>query len=161
MVFPKAFQTYVPKSHCVATQSYGAILITEDGEVAVVHGKNSRKWSLPKGHGLTSETPLQAAVRELKEEAGVDMRGVKPDDEIKFRCGIYFVFNVKQPIPLNPEDSNEIDSAMWCPLNRLPYLTGNSGLNAFRHFMKIDAMIETSHPRLNPQAAVWYSDMSE
>ena len=161
MVFPKAFQTYVPKSHCVPTQSYGAIVITDDGEVAVVHGRNSKKWSLPKGHGHSTETPLQAAVRELKEETGIDMRGVKADDELKFKSGIYFVFNVKEQVKLNTEDSGEIDSVMWCPLHRLPHLAGNSGLNAFRHFMKIDTMIETAYPRANSSAVACYNDMTD
>ena len=157
MGFPKAFQTYVPKSHCVPTQSYGAIVITEDGEVAVVHGKNSKKWSLPKGHGLSTETPLQAAVRELKEETGIDMRGVKPNDELKFKCGLYFVFHVKDQLALNPADVNEIDGAIWCQLHRLPHLAGNSGLNAFRHFMKIDRLIESTRLNTNEDVACWYN----
>ena len=71
MTFPRAFQNYVPRTHCIDTHVYGAILISPEGDILVVQGRLSNKWSFPKGHGNKSETPLAAAIRELKEETGL------------------------------------------------------------------------------------------
>ena len=79
--FPSAFQSYTPNTHCIPSHSYGTIVLTEAGEIAVVYGHESQKWSLPKGHGQGShETPHEAAIRETLEEVGLDLAGKKPVD---------------------------------------------------------------------------------
>jgi 8-oxo-dGTP pyrophosphatase MutT (NUDIX family) len=42
-------------------------------EIAVVHRPRHDDWSLPKGHVEAGEHALQAAVREVREEAGLDV----------------------------------------------------------------------------------------
>lgn len=37
---------------------------------------NERKWSLPKGHGNQNESKLLCALRELKEETGIDQESL-------------------------------------------------------------------------------------
>ena len=137
MSFPRAFQNYVPRTHCVDTHVYGAILISPCSEILVVQGRQSNKWSFPKGHGRSYETPLAAALRELREETGIDMTGVTPDNELRFKSnrsgsgGVYFVFYVADTITIEPEDTREIMNTMWCPRNRLAHLTGNMDLTTF------------------------------
>ena len=137
MTFPRAFQNYVPRTHCIDTHVYGAILIAPEGDILVVQGRLSNKWSFPKGHGNKSETPLAAAIRELKEETGINMSGVTPDNELRFKSnrtgsgGIYFVFHVKEMANIIPEDTNEIMNTMWCPRERLESLMGNIDLTTF------------------------------
>jgi len=111
-------------------------------EIALVRGRKSGKWSFPKGHGKSRESPLHASVRELKEETGIDMRGVKPDDEIRFNTGSYFVFIVADRLPLIPEDTHEILDSMWISLSRIRYLTTNKDLTSFYKTVNIDNLIK-------------------
>jgi len=131
MTFPKAFHSYIPRGHGVPAHVYGAILLNNFNETVVIRGRKSGKWSFPKGHGETRESPLEACIRELKEETGINLRGVSPDDEIRFSSGTYFVFFVKERLPIVPEDIKEVCDAMWTPIYRLCYLTGNKDLTYF------------------------------
>jgi 8-oxo-dGTP pyrophosphatase MutT (NUDIX family) len=52
-----------------------------------------RKWRLPGGGAKNNESYMQAAIREVKEEVGIDLNGyvVKPIDEpIRHKKGFYF-----------------------------------------------------------------------
>jgi len=142
MVFPRAFQSYVPRSHCVTSHVYGAVLITENRETVVIRGRQSGKWSFPKGHGHLAENPLEACVRELKEETGIDLKGVTPDDELRFKAGTYFVFYLADRLPLCPEDTKEVMETMWTPLSRLPFLVGNMDLTTFVRRVDTDLLVE-------------------
>ena len=52
------------------TQSAGGVVLDPSGRVLVV-SQDGRSWSLPKGHIDPGEDALQAARREILEEAGV------------------------------------------------------------------------------------------
>lgn len=153
-MFPKAFQSYVPRSHCVDSQVYGVILISPNDEILVVQGRQSKKWSFPKGHGLHSERPLEAALRELKEETGICLEGKTPDNERRFLSnksgsgGTYFIFQLAETPVVEPQDKNEIINTMWCPRNRLPSLVGNMDLTTFcRKRCHLDSNL--AHARFN------------
>jgi ADP-ribose pyrophosphatase YjhB (NUDIX family) len=142
MVFPRAFQSYIPRTHCVNTHVYGAVLLTEARETVVVLGRHSGKWSFPKGHGVSRELPLEACLRELKEETGIDMAGVLPDEELRFKGGTYFVFYMKNRVELSPQDRNEVEQAMWVSIHRLPQLLCNRDLFTFHKSVNADTLIE-------------------
>lgn len=110
---------------------YGAILLSPDLETVVIRGRQSGKWSFPKGHGLSSENPLEACVREVREETGINLKGIKPDDELRFKVGTYFVFYLSEKPRLCPEDTKEVMDIMWVPLTRLEHLVGNMDLKTF------------------------------
>lgn len=132
LIFPKAFKTYIPRSHCISSHVYGAIVINQClNEVIVIKGRISGKWSFPKGHGKSWETPLIACIRELKEETGLDFNKVIPDDEIRFGSGTYFVFLVKERLELIPEDIKEVVEAKWIHVNGIPLTTANKDLTSF------------------------------
>ena len=141
MAFPRAFQSYIPRSHCVNSHVYGAVLITKDRDTVVIRGRKSGKWSFPKGHGNAQEIPLDACVRELKEETGIDMKNVVPDEELRFRGGTYFVYYLEQRVPLVPEDMKEVEEAMWVSIDRLQYLICNRDLVTFHHCVNADKLI--------------------
>lgn len=142
MTFPKAFQTYIPRTHCINTHVYGAILLNKFNETVVIRGRQTGKWSFPKGHGNYKELPLDACIRELREETGIDMKGRTPDEEIRFRSGTYFVFFVEERLCIEPEDTVEVSEAQWIPLNRLPYLIGNKDLNSFCKCVNFDTLLK-------------------
>jgi len=111
-------------------------------EIVLIKGRQSGKWSFPKGHGLPRETPLEASVRELREETGIDMKGIIPDDEIRFNTGTYFVFFTKDRMKIEPEDIKEVADSMWISANRMQFLRTNKDLNSFCRFVNINHIID-------------------
>ena len=55
--------------------AYGCIII-KDGQVLIEKQKHrdERFWSFPKGHKEGNETDEEAAIREIKEEVGLDVK---------------------------------------------------------------------------------------
>ena len=55
-------------------KSCGAVLFTENGnrQYVVVKSAIKKHWSLPKGHVEGDETERETALREIKEETGID-----------------------------------------------------------------------------------------
>jgi 8-oxo-dGTP pyrophosphatase MutT (NUDIX family) len=63
-----------------------AFRCTKDGDVEVVliAVGQSRRWQLPKGTIEQGESPEVAALREVREEAGVETELVEPIEEIEY-----------------------------------------------------------------------------
>ncbi|HKP52792.1 MAG TPA: NUDIX hydrolase [Chloroflexia bacterium] len=53
-------------------------------EFVAVHRARHTDWSLPKGHVEPGETKEEAAVREVKEETGLDARIIAPIAEVVY-----------------------------------------------------------------------------
>ena len=51
--------------------SCGTLIVNRRGELLLCHVTNTAKWDIPKGLLDAGETPLAAATRELREEAGI------------------------------------------------------------------------------------------
>ena len=51
--------------------SCGTLLFNAAGELLLCHVTNTRQWDIPKGMQDAGESPLQAAMRELREETGL------------------------------------------------------------------------------------------
>ena len=81
------------------------------------------------------------------------MKGVKPDDEIRFNSGTYFVFIVADRLHLCPEDTNEIMESMWVSLSRIRYLTTNKDLTSFYKTVNLDNLIQKVEDRKIPLEA--------
>ena len=67
----------------------GGIIINNNGKVVVVN-QNHDSWSLPKGHVDNGETLLDAAIREIYEETGIqNPKFIKPIGSFgRYRIGL-------------------------------------------------------------------------
>jgi len=54
--------------------SCGVLLLTPGRELLLCHVTGQRHWDLPKGGIHADESPLQAALRETREETGLELR---------------------------------------------------------------------------------------
>ena len=61
--------------------SAGGVVCRKNGEgtdIALIYRTRHDDWSLPKGHIEEGESREQAALREIKEETGIDARIIAP-----------------------------------------------------------------------------------
>lgn len=76
----------VPRAKKVEETSAGGLVV--QGDQALLIGRHDKKgrtlWSLPKGHIEPNETPEVAAIREVKEETGIDAQITKHLGTIDF-----------------------------------------------------------------------------
>lgn len=73
----------------VATSAGGIVIRFVEGEPQLVVGKRKRErdgvtWTLPKGTPNARETTEETALREVREESGLDVRIVRPFDSIEY-----------------------------------------------------------------------------
>ena len=53
--------------------SCGIVIVNDAHELLLCHVTGHDHWDLPKGGAIVGETPLQAALRETREECGLDL----------------------------------------------------------------------------------------
>ena len=100
---------------------YGTILISPKGKLLVVKGRKTGIWSFPKGHLETNELSFHCALRELKEETGIDLL-LYPRREIAF-CKLfkahYYIYSVEDELITGIQDNREIEDVAWMSLEEL------------------------------------------
>lgn len=111
----------------IKVKSCGAIILKKEDDVvkALIVKQINDNWSFPKGHVEENETELETAIREVKEETGLDIKITE-----NFRKMITYspregvlkdvVFFLAKP--LSNEiiiDPYEIKEYKWCTLNEL------------------------------------------
>jgi 8-oxo-dGTP pyrophosphatase MutT (NUDIX family) len=124
--FPKAFDSYKrPKNH--KGQIFGAIIRSGTNKYLLVKGKESGKYSFPKGHIEPNETPLNCIIRELYEETGITLdETIRVKTIIKPKIGTYIYCETSLELPLSPKDINEIEEAGWYDRNTIRTLNLNA-----------------------------------
>src|SRR3954451_25152103 len=71
----------------VPEYSAGGVVFKKEGdryEIVAVSRPRHTDWSLPKGHIEEGETREQAALREVKEETGLETRIIAPLEEVTY-----------------------------------------------------------------------------
>jgi len=107
--------------------SGGAVIAVRDGlpHVALIATRNRTRWGLPKGAVGEGETSEAAALREVREETGIEAKIVKPLDTIEyfFRAGDTLIqkrvdFYLMEYVAgeLQPQLS-EVDDVEWVELS--------------------------------------------
>lgn len=108
--------------------SAGGVVVNADREIVVIvptrrAADGSRVLALPKGHPDGSETPLQAALREVREEAGVEAELVGSLGEVHYwyqrsgrRIAKVVEFFLLRYVSGNVDDhDHEVEHARWVP----------------------------------------------
>lgn len=131
---------------------YGAICLDSFGNVLLVKGRRSNKWSFPKGHSECDEPPVDCALRELFEETGVRLT-TNHCGYYMMKGGGYFVFHIDVSCFLNTRDTNEISDTAWWPMSCLPRHT-NIDVSIFRSHLK-------TMPNKNPRDFIYSDDSNK
>ena len=118
------------RARAAAEVSAGGVVVC-DGQVIVIVPKRRaadgrRVLALPKGHVDAGETPLQAAVREVREETGVEVQLIAELGEVRYwytregrRIAKAVAFYLFRYLAGDPADHDEeIEDARWMPLQQ-------------------------------------------
>lgn len=110
---------------CLYEKSCGAIILYNDADsvkTLLVRNHNGRNYSFPKGHVEKGETEQQTAIREVKEETGLDIEIIDsfrevadycPFGKIKKRVVFFMAQTFSDRVTIQQE---EIDSYIWVDL---------------------------------------------
>ena len=112
---------------CLYERSCGAVVFHEIGGVVrylLIKNKRSAHWSFPKGHVEKGESDEQAAIREVKEETGIDItivEGFKAKSEYSIQRKIekivyIYAATCKQTKTIIQEE--EIEDYLWLDFNK-------------------------------------------
>ena len=100
-------------------KSCGCIII-KNNKVLLVYEKNRNFWGFPKGHVENGETEIETALREVKEEVGLD---VDIDEEKRYVLNYIIRDEIDKTTVLylaTPKNENiimqesEIEKFKWC-----------------------------------------------
>lgn len=115
-------------------------IIIENNKVLLVYEKNGNFWGFPKGHMEKGENEIETALREVKEEVGLDVEIIDKEkryilnyiirDEIDKTTVLYLA------IPKNKEivmQESEIEKVKWCDFEEaLETLTFDNSKEVFK-----------------------------
>jgi 8-oxo-dGTP pyrophosphatase MutT (NUDIX family) len=97
-------------------------------------GNHREVWALPKGHPDGDETPLEAAVREVREETGVEADPIEELGEIEyiyerggkevFKRVVFFLFEYRSG---DLAHDHEIAAVRWMPLEEAAQALTHAG----------------------------------
>ena len=109
--------------------SAGGVVVNDAGEVVVIvptrrAADGSKVLALPKGHPDGDETAADAALREVREEAGVDAELVEKLGDVRYfyqRDGrriakVVAFFLLRYTAGVVDDHDHEVEQARWMPL---------------------------------------------
>ncbi len=126
-ILSKLSNVKIKNLKCLYEKSCGGIIFyktKQNTKILLVKNNNGRYWSFPKGHIEDGETEQETAVREIKEETGLDVTIVKGFREISEYCPFgkirkRVVFFLARAFTDNVKiQEEEIDSYIWVDLQQ-------------------------------------------
>ncbi len=119
-------------------KSCGCIII-KDNKVLLINEIHGNFWGFPKGHMENGETEIETALREVKEEVGLDVKidtdkryvlNYIIDNKIDKTTVLYVAEPISDKIVMQ---ESEIDNVRWCSFNEaLDLLTFNDWKKVLR-----------------------------
>lgn len=92
----------------------GIVVRPEDGKVLVIQRADDGRWVPPGGVLELAETPEQCAVREVREETGVEVRPLRLTGVYKnMKLGVVSLALLCEPIGGHPRPTDEAVSVAW------------------------------------------------
>ena len=123
----KLTKVKIKSIRCLYEKSCGGIIFyktKQNTKILLVKNNNGRYWSFPKGHIEDGETEQETAIREIKEETGLDVTLVNNFREISEYCPFgkirkRVVFFLARAFTDNVKiQEEEIDSYIWVDLQQ-------------------------------------------
>lgn len=110
---------------------YGTIIFSSTGRILIVQGRETGKWSFPKGHkNNEEEPPLECALRETWEESGI-LLGKGYLEMLQLAAGRYFIYRLEDEPSLLSHDNVEIMDMRWVPLDALSTYNNNCDVRSY------------------------------
>ena len=134
----KEIQQFISKNMIIKSKRRkccGGIIFNIDQKrkniyILVVLGRLSKKWGLPKGGIERNETYEKCAIREIKEETGLDYNECDLKERIKIHSTYYYMILKKsKKIGSGPIDKREIAKIKWIPINYIKELNKHNKVN--------------------------------
>ncbi len=109
--------------------SAGGIVVNDNKEVLLIKTKNLKNETVitfPKGHIEKNESALEAAIREVKEETGVEAFVIKKIKDVEY----WFVHQgqkvhkkvfwfLMKPVKIGESKNVEVDEVFWYDINKV------------------------------------------
>lgn len=107
----------------------GAIILDKSRQsILLIKGNYANKWNVPKGSSDDNESIRKTAIREIKEETGVEINISKYDIPIKIYKVFLYVTMVNINTKIDPVDKHEIQDAKWFSISELGELEDKTTL---------------------------------
>lgn len=131
-------------------KTYGVrILIVSEGEVVLVRHWYNFLWVMPGGGIKKYETPEQSAIREMKEELGIEI------NQLDYKLGTYtnnkegkndivhcFVVELNKKLMMSKKFNFEISDKIWFRIDALPEGTSKATVNRIKEYISEGKNIE-------------------
>jgi 8-oxo-dGTP diphosphatase len=105
------------------------VICKRDGRILYVR-KPKARWALPGGKIEAGETPEQAAVRELREETGLEDLDLLYLAEYEKDKVVHYIFMTMLSPAAKPSPQNEIAACKWSSLKNVGDLNTSSATKA-------------------------------
>ena len=121
-------------------------VVLADGEVLFVREVGSDGWCLPGGWADVGETPSRAVEKEVAEEAGLDVRAVRPlgvfdrdfRGRLRWPAHVYKLYVLCERLGGEPAgDGLETEAARFFPLDGLPALSEKTPLDQLERALAV------------------------